>query len=131
MPLPKLNGYAREFYAWCKEHELRFQRCRACGAWRHAPRDLCAHCGSAEHEWAQSSGNGRLFSWTTVWQPMMAEFGHQVPYSPAIIELDEGVRLVSWIVDTRPEQLALGMKVCVEFDDVTPEVTLPRFRRAE
>lgn len=129
MPLPALRGPAREFYGYCKAHELRFQRCLACGTWRHVPRDMCAHCGSFDAEWALSSGRGRVFSWTTTWQPMMPEFAWQVPYSPAIIELDEGVRLVSWVVDTRPEALEVGLRVEVVFDDVAPEVSLPRFRR--
>jgi uncharacterized OB-fold protein len=128
--LPHAAGRAAEFYDFCKRHELRFQRCTGCGAWRHVPRDMCAKCGSFEWEWARSTGKGKLFSWTTAIQPMMPQFKDLVPYSPAIVELEEGVRIVSWLTDVKPDELTLGMPLEVTFDDVTPNVTLPKFRRA-
>jgi len=121
---------AGEFYEYCKKHELRFQRCTGCDTWRHVPRDMCAKCGSFNWEWAQSSGKGTLFSWTTVMQPMLPQFADRVPYSPVVIEMDEGVRILSELVDVPNEELRLGLPVEVAFDDVTPEVTLPKFRKA-
>jgi uncharacterized OB-fold protein len=122
---------AGEFYGFCKQHELRFQRCSECGTWRHVPRDMCAKCGSFNWEWAKSAGKGKLFSWTTAMQPMLPQFADLIPYSPAVIEMDEGVRLVSWLVDVPDEELRLGLPVEVVFDDVTPEVTLPKFRKVK
>lgn len=130
LPLPRVGGRSAEFYNFCKRHELRFQRCTGCGTWRHIPRDMCAKCGSFDWEWARSSGKGKLFSWTTAVQPMMRQFADQVPYSPVIVELEEGVRMVTWLTDVKPDELQLGMPVEVAFDDVTPEVTLPKFRRS-
>ena len=130
LPLPRVGGMSADFYRFCKEHELRFQRCTECGTWRHIPRDMCAKCGSFKWEWARSSGRGKLFSWTTATQSMMPQFADQVPYSPVIIELDEGVRMVTWLTDLEPDELRLGMPVEVAFDDVTAEVSLPKFRRA-
>ncbi len=129
-PLPRRHGFGAEFYAFCKQHELRFQRCKQCGAWRHVPREMCARCASRDWEWAKSSGKGKVFTFTTVTQPMMPQFADAVPYSPVVIELEEGVRMVSWIVDARPEELRLDLPVEVVFEDVTPEVTLPKFRKA-
>ena len=129
-PLPRRRGMAADFYQFCKQHELCFQRCTDCSAWRHVPRDMCAQCGSFNWEWAKSLGKGKLFSWTTVMQPMLPQFADLVPYSPVVIEMDEGVRLVSWLTDVPPEELRLCLPVEVVFDDVTPEVTLPKFRRA-
>ena len=129
-PLPRRRGMAGEFYEYCKKHELRFQRCTGCDTWRHVPRDMCAKCGSFNWEWAQSSGKGTLFSWTTVMQPMLPQFADRVPYSPVVIEMDEGVRILSELVDVPNEELRLGLPVEVAFDDVTPEVTLPKFRKA-
>ena len=128
-PLPRRRGFAGEFYDFCKKHELRFQRCTDCDTWRHVPRDMCAKCGSFNWEWAQSSGKGKLFSWTTAVQPMLPQFADLVPYSPVVIEMDEGVRLVSWLTNVPPEELRLGLPVEVAFDDVTAEVTLPKFCR--
>jgi len=130
LPLPRVGGRSAEFYKFCKDHELRFQRCSDCSAWRHVPRDMCAKCGSFNWEWARSSGRGKLFSWTTATQPMMPQFADKVPYSPVIVELDEGVRMVSWLVDVKPDELRLGMPLEVTFDDVTADFALPKFRRA-
>ena len=129
LPLPRARGRAAEFYNFCKQHELRFQRCSDCGTWRHIPRDMCAKCGSFNYEWARSSGRGAVFSWTVAAQPFVPQFAPLVPYAPAVIELEEGVRMVSWIIDVKPDELALGMPVEIAFDDLTPEVTLPKFRR--
>jgi uncharacterized OB-fold protein len=126
-PLPARRGYAHEFYEYCRKHELRFQRCTECGTWRHIPRDLCAKCASMRWEWGKSSGRGKLFSWTTVEQPMLPNFA--TPYSPVIVELEEGVRMVTWLVGVTAEELRLELPVEVAFDDVTPEVTLPKFRK--
>lgn len=129
-PLPLLRGRTKEFYDYCKQHELRFQRCTPCGKWRHVPRDLCAACGSWEWAWAKSSGRGRVFTWTVVRRPMHPAFKDDGPYAPVVIQLDEGVRLVSWLVDCAPDDIRKGMPVEVVFDAVTPEVTVPKFRRA-
>lgn len=129
-PLPALEGLSKEFYDWCRQHELRFQRCADCAAWRHVPREQCAECGSPRWEWAKSSGRGVVFTWTVVARAMHPAFVADVPYAPVVVELDEGVRLVSEVLDCSPDELAIGMPVDVAFVDVTPELTLPKFRRA-
>ena len=129
-PLPKMRGFAGEFYDYCKKHELRFQRCLGCQTWRHVPRDMCAKCGSFDWEWTQSAGKGKLFSWTTAMQPMLPQFADLVPYSPVVVELEEGVRMLSWLTDVEEGDLKLDLPVEVVFDDVTQEVTLPKFKRA-
>lgn len=129
-PLPELSGHAGEFYGFCRKGELRFQRCNGCGTWRHVPRELCAHCGAWEWAWARSSGRGSVFSWIVVGRALHPAFESDTPYAPVVVELDEGVRLLSTMVDVAPDALEIGMRVEVVFDPVTPEVTLPRFRRA-
>jgi hypothetical protein len=79
-------------------------------------------------DWVKLSGKGKVYSWTTVTHPVHPAF--EVPYAVVIVELDEGVRLVSNIVDCKPEDLYIGMPVEVIFEDVTEEVTLPKFRLA-
>jgi uncharacterized protein len=130
LPLPRVGGPSAQFFKFCQQHELRFQQCMDCGAWRHVPRDMCAKCGSFNWDWSRSSGKGKVFSWTTAIQPMMPQFAEEVPYSPVIVELEEGVRMVTWLTDVKPDDLKLGMPVEVVFDDVTSDVTLPKFRRA-
>ena len=130
-PLPVLQGLAGEFYGWCAKDELRFQRCTGCRAWRHVPREMCAGCGSMQWEWAPSSGRGRVFTWTTTAVPLHPAFKDAAPYAAVVVEMDEGVRIVSEVTDCAPEALEFDMPVEVVFDPVTPEVTLPKFRRSE
>jgi uncharacterized OB-fold protein len=92
---------------------------------------MCAQCGSWEWEWAKSSGRGELCTWTVVTFPMQPSFADEVPYAVTLIEMEEGPRIVSRIVDVAPQDLRMGMSVEVIFDAVTPEVTLPKFRRAD
>jgi len=125
-----MEGLAKEFYGWCKQNALRFQRCTACGTWRHIPREMCAACGSWQWEWATSSGRGKVFTWTVIARALHPAFQNETPYAPVVIEMDEGVRLLSQVVDCAPDQLRIGMPVEVVFDAVTSEITLPKFRRA-
>ncbi len=128
-PLPAMQGSAGEFYGWCRQHELRFQRCTDCGTWRHVPREMCAGCGSQAWAWERSSGRGTVFSWTVAARPMHPAFAARTPYAPVIVEMDEGVRLLSEVVDCAPEELVIGMPVEVTFAELTPEISLPKFRR--
>ena len=121
-PLPSLTGLAGEFYAWCRKHELRFQRCTACGTWRHAR--------SSAPTPSPTSGQGRVFTWTVAVRAMHPAFQRAVPYAAVVVEMDEGVRILSTVADCPPDALTIGMPVTVAFDEVTPEVTLPTFRRA-
>ncbi len=129
-PLPLMQGATKEFYEHCKRGELRFQRCTGCGKWRHVPRQMCAACGSWGWEWARSSGHGKVLTWTVVRRPMHPAFANDVPYAPVVVQMEEGVRLVSWLVDCPLDAIEKDMAVQVVFDAVTPEITLPKFRRA-
>ena len=129
-PLPEITPESRGFWEGCKRHELLIQRCRECGTFRHYPRLMCPNCGSWDTEWFRVSGKGRVYTWTLAVQPFHPGFAEDVPYAAVVVELDEGVRMVANIIDTNPEDLYIGMPLEVVFDDVTEEVTLPRFRRS-
>jgi uncharacterized OB-fold protein len=89
---------------------------------------MCGECGSFNYEWARSAGKGKVYSWITVVQPMLPAFNDAVPYTIPLVDLDEGVRMVALIEGTAPEAMKIGMPVEVFFDDVTDEITLPKFR---
>ncbi|MBE0415430.1 MAG: Zn-ribbon domain-containing OB-fold protein [Dehalococcoidia bacterium] len=129
-PLPQITAETREFWEGCKRHELLIQRCKDCGVYRHYPRLMCPKCGSWNVEWVKVGGRGKVYTWTVAVQPFHPGFFEDVPYAVVIVELEEGVRMVSNIVDCAPEEIYIGMPVEVVFDDVTEEVTLPRFRTA-
>jgi uncharacterized OB-fold protein len=127
-PLPALRGVTAEWYGWLSKHELRFQRCTECQLWRHVPRELCPHCGSQGWEWARSQGRGTVFTWTTTYRPLHPAFV-ETPFAQVVVELDEGPRMITEVVDVAADALEIGMRVVVVFDEVTPEVTLAKFRQ--
>lgn len=129
-PLPARTGLTGEFYRWCALGELRFQCCEDCGRHRHVPRELCAHCGSPKWVWARSSGRGKVFSWTEVVRPLHPAFAADAPYAPVIVELDEGVRLLTRVIDCAPAALRIGMPVELAMTQVSDDVWLPCFRRS-
>ena len=116
------------FWDGVKEHKLVFQKCRQCGRWVHPPRPTCPKCGSFEKEWAPSSGKGTVYSWVTY--PDSPHPGFKAPYSVVLVEMEEGVRLISNMVDTGPDEISIGMPVEVVFDDAAEGLTLPKFRKA-
>src|SRR5262245_43859835 len=128
IPVPVLNFDNQGFWDGCRRHELRLQRCRRCGTWRHQPRPMCPQCRSPEYEWARASGRGTLYSFTVVHAPTLPAFAARIPYNVAVVQLEEGPFLVSNIVGCASDQLRIGMAVLVEFEDVSEHLSLPRFR---
>lgn len=116
------------FWEAVTRHELQLQRCAECGHWLHPPRPMCPRCRSAESEWVTASGHGTIYSWVTYRESPHPAF--DAPHSVVLVELDEGVRLVSNPVDIPPDDLEIGMPVEVVFEDVDDELTLFAFRRA-
>ena len=128
-PLPRPTRATQPFWDGCRRGALVLPWCRACGAAHFFPRDFCPRCLSPELEWRPASGRGRVWSHSTVRLSFWGRaFDDALPYVVVIVELDEGVRLVSNVVGCLPEQVHIGLPVEVVFDAVTPEVALPRFR---
>ena len=127
-PLPPLTPEMAPFWEAARRHELVAQRCRGCGTHRFPARDICSRCLSRDAEWARVTGRGTLFSYAVMHQVYHPAFADQVPYAVVVVELAEGARLISNVVDCPLAALRIGMPVEVVFDDVTPEITLPKFR---
>lgn len=129
-PLPTPTPWSKPFWEGCKRHELWIQRCKGCGTKIMYPKLFCPSCLSDSLEWIRASGRGKVYSYTTVYSYTPVEFVRDVPYTAAIIRLEEGVQMMSNIVDCPPEQIKCDMDVEVTFDDVTEQITLPKFRPA-
>jgi uncharacterized OB-fold protein len=129
-PLPEITPAMRPFWDAARRHDLVVQRCGGCGTHRFPARDVCSRCLSREADWVPVSGRGTVFTWAVMHQVYHPGFAGEVPYAVVVIELAEGARLVSNLVDCPVSDIRAGMPVEVVFDDVTPDVTLPKFRRA-
>jgi uncharacterized OB-fold protein len=129
-PLPHLDEENRPWWEALKRHELYLQKCRDCGATRYYPRAQCPECLSPRTQWLRASGRGKVYTFTVTNQNQAPGFRESLPYVMAYVELDEGLKLLTNIVDCRPEQVRIGMPVEAVYEDVTPEVTLAKFRPA-
>lgn len=129
-PLPRPDDdLVAEFWEQCSKGALSFQRCDGCGAWRHLPRVLCAACASSRWTWTPSSGRAKLFSWTVTHFAVIKGFPDPPPYAVAVVEMEEGVRLVSELRGVVLEDLVLDLPLEAVLEDVAEGVKLPFFRR--
>ena len=126
--LPHIDEVSRPYWEAAKRHELVLQRCQECGYYRYPPGEVCPYCLSTRLLWVKASGRGTVFTWTVFHQVYHRAFAKNVPYAVVAIELEEGPRLVTNLVDCKNEDIEVGMPVEVVFDDVTEEITLPKFR---
>ena len=127
-PTPEINEENRAFWEGCRQGELRVQKCSNCGHIRHLS-PACPQCLKAEHEWVAASGRGTVYSWIVVHQRYNRAFEEDLPYNVTIVELDEGPRMVTSLVDVENQDIKAGTPVEVVFDRVTEEITLPKFKR--
>lgn len=129
-PVPHASSHlSLPFWQGCRAGELRYQRCEACGAANFPPSEHCRQCLSADLRWERSGGLGEIYSWTVVHRPVTAEF--EPPYAPAIVTLDEGYQMLTNIVGIAPADLAIGLRVQVQFHAVGTDLTLPYFTRLQ
>ena len=126
IPLPHPTSLSQPHWDGCREGRLRVQRCSGCGTFVFIPQPICTHCQSEALEWVESSGRGTLYSYTIVYRPQRPEF--EVPYTVAIVELEEGWHMLSHLVECEPEKITVGMPLEVSFRKMSEEITLPVFR---
>ena len=129
-PLPHLDEENRPWWEALQRHELYIQKCGKCGDLRYYPRALCTNCMSSDTQWIKCSGRGKVYTFTTTYQNQAPGFRESIPYIMAYVELEEGVKMLTNIIDCAPEQAKIGMPVEVVYEDVTPTVTLAKFRPA-
>ncbi len=128
--LPHIDEESRPWWEAVKRHELYIQKCRDCGELRYHPRALCPQCLSSGTQWLRCSGKGKVYTFTVTHQNQAAGFRDSLPYVMAYVELAEGVKMLTNLVDYKLEEVKIGMPVEVVYEDVTPEVTLVKFRPA-
>ncbi len=127
-PLPVITEENRPFWEGCQQGKLLLQQCSECHYYQFYPRLYCMHCNSDTLEWVEASGHGIIYSYTIIHQNKSPEFVHDAPYNVAIVQLDEGPRLLSNIVSIEATELKVDLPVTVVFDRMNDTITLPRFR---
>jgi len=129
-PLPESTEDSAPYWEGACNSELRMQKCLTCEHIRFPPSAFCPRCLSAETEWKRLSGKGTVYSWIIVHKSQHPAFNEDAPYNVAVIELEEGPRLHSHVVECPNEQIKIGMPVEVVFEKINDKVTLPKFRPA-
>lgn len=126
-PLPQPTTETAAYWAAAREQRLVIQRCASCGNCQFYPRAFCIGCLCDRIDWIDASGHGRIYSYTVCRIAPSPAFESRLPYVVALIDLDEGVRLVANILDADLERVAIGARVSVCFETVSESCTLPQF----
>ena len=127
-PKPVCSACARPFWDGARQGRLLIQKCGSCGQNIFYPRLSCPACFSEKLDWVEASGRGSIYSYTVVYNNAPSAFVADVPYVVAVIRLEEGVQMLSNIVECDHEKLACDMPVEVVFEELDEEFTLPKFR---
>lgn len=124
---PVADAFTEPWWAACRNHRLMVRACRSCGEVHFPPRPACPRCWSADVEWREVTGAGRIYTYSVVRENDLAAFRGALPYIVAIVELDEGPRLMTTLVDSPAATIVVGAAVQVVFAD-RGEWTFPAFR---
>lgn len=128
--LPTPDNETRPFWDAAREGKLLIKQCNSCDRFHFYPRPFCPRCWNDDVEWTEASGRGTLYTWSVVHVNDLPPFPERVPYVAAIVELEEGPRIMTNIVDCEFDALRIGMPVEVTFRPASDEFTLPLFRPA-
>ncbi|VWX49945.1 Zn-ribbon domain-containing OB-fold protein [Novosphingobium sp. 9U] len=128
-PTPAVDPESVPYWQALTEERLIVKACAECGKSHFYPRELCPHCHSDQLSWTDVSGLGEIYSFTVCRRPAGPAFSDETPYVVAIVELDEGPRMMSRITGD-PEAVRIGQRVKVRFERQSDELTLPFFELA-
>lgn len=128
-PRPGINRDNAFFWEGLKEGKLLIQRCQSCQTLRHPPSPMCPNCQSLERDTVVASGKGVIHSFVNLHHPALPAFDEPNPI--ALVELEEGTRIVAGLVGIEPEDVKIGMPVQAEITACDDELTLALFRPVE
>lgn len=121
IPAPLMNPEARPFFDAAAQGRLLYRHCNACGRAHHPPRSVCPHCHSGDTDWKTSAGLGTVYSASTLRR------GTPAPYCIAYVTLDEGVTVMTNLVNFGDATPAIGTRVSVRFAQAEGGVPVPVF----
>lgn len=129
--LPTIDDGNRPFWDGCREGVIRLQRCAACGHLRYPVAPLCPRCLATETVWEDVSGAGEVYSFAVFRHAYNDAWRERIPYTVALVRLEEGPTLISNVVGIEPEQVRVGLPVEAVFERASDDVTIPQFRPRE
>jgi uncharacterized protein len=127
-PLPQITSWSKPFWEHARQHKLAMQKCNSCGKLIFYPRKACPECWSLDLGWKEVSGKAKMNCYTVTLGGVEPVFQADVPYVLAMVDLEEGVKMMTNIVECKPEDLKIGMDLEVTYKDCTAEISLPVFR---
>lgn len=127
-PLPVVTEENRPFWDGCQQGKLVLQYCEQCQHYQFYPRMYCMQCDAKTLSWREVSGRGTIYSYTIIHQNKAPQFVNDTPYNVAIVQLEEGPRMLSNIVEIDAGNLRVDLPVTVVFDAVSDSISLPRFK---
>ena len=127
-PLPLTQPWSLKFWEGAKENKLLIQHCKDCNSTIFYPRKFCPECWSGNLDWIQSSGKGKIYTFSTAYDMVEPRFWEDLPYTIAYVDLEEGIRMMTRIVECKPEDIKIGMDVEVVFHKLNDDFYLPYFR---
>ena len=128
--LPVVDDESRPFWDAAHEGRLLIRRCNACDKWHYYPRPFCPHCWSQDVDWVEASGRATLYTYSIVRRNDLPPFNERVPYVAAGVDLDEGPRMTTELVDCPEDQIQIGMPLTVDYRPLTDDLSAPIFRPA-
>ena len=126
--LPSPDAETQPFWDGARDGKLLIRRCDACGEAHFYPRPFCPKCWSDQVRWEEASGRAVLYTWSVVHQNDLPPFPERVPYVAAVVDLEEGPRMMTNVVDADLDALQAGMQLEVDFQPISDDVTIPVFR---
>ncbi|OBK42821.1 nucleic acid-binding protein [Mycobacterium sp. 1165196.3] len=123
---PVITPDTEFFWNGLRDNRLLIQRCGGCGRLRHPPRPMCPHCRSLEWDAIESAGRGSVYSYVMPHEPKFPFFDY--PYVVALVELEEGVRLVSNLTGIDPSEVTPGLPVEIYYQTFDDDLVLHQFR---
>lgn len=126
-PLPQPTQITEGYWAAANAERLVVQHCGDCSSHQFYPRPFCVQCGSEHVGWKDMSGYGTIYTFTVNHRAPNAFMKARLPYVVAMVELDEGVRMMANILNADPAEIAIGKRVRVVFEQASEEIKLPQF----
>ena len=126
MPVPDPD--TEPYWEGVRRRELRLPRCGSCGTLWFPPSASCPACSAFDHEWVPVAGTGEIVTYTVIHRAPGPAFAARTPYVVAIIQLAEGPRLLTNVVECSPSEVSIGMRVEVTFEEIAPDAVVPQFR---